>query len=153
MTVKLYVSETQAKCKLHVVYEETAKVFDIDSGEVEASSHAPAKIGSNKRPCETMTPLTRLVEATTRTVEVKKEMAEVRSQMREVQGQLEDALHCVVCMVTPRSVVLQPCNHYVCCLTCAAAEDKCPATGCNTNITNRVNNVCSAPHLQAFEVS
>ena len=68
-------------------------------------------------------------------------------------AKLEDVLHCVVCMVTPRSVVLQLCNHYVCCLTCAAAQDKCPATGCNTNITNRVNNVCSAPHLQAFEVS
>ena len=142
----------QAKCELYVVVL-LAKVFNIDSGEVEASNHSAVETGSNKRPRETTTPLTRLVEATTRTVEVKKEMAEVRTQMSEVQGQLEDALHCVICMVEPRSVVLQPCNHYVCCLSFAVAQDECPATGCKTNITNRVSNVCSAPHLQAFQVS
>ena len=126
---------------------------NIDSDEIEAGSHSGAETGSRKRPRETATPLARLVQATTRTVEVKREMAEVRSQMSEVQGQLEDALQCVVCMVDPRSVVLQPCNHYVCCHSCAAAQDECPATGCKTHITHRVNNVCSAPHLQTFQVS
>ena len=142
-------------------------MFNVESDEVEASSNSAAERGSNKRPRETTTPLARLVEATTRTVEVKREMgdvrsqmseakremAEVRSQMSEVQGQLEDALHCVVCMVEPRSVVLQPCNHYVCCHSCAAAQDECPATGCKTRISHRVNNVCSAPHLQTFQMS
>jgi hypothetical protein len=46
----------------------------------------------------------------------------------------EDITTCLVCMDAKRDVVVQPCNHFVMCHTCAETSKTCPAPGCKTPI-------------------
>ena len=89
--------------------------------------------------------LSNLVEMSQKAVKVKQELEQEKSA---AQSKLEDSLNCVVCMERLRSVVLQPCNHFVCCALCAVAQQVCPATGCQTPIKRRIGGVCLAPSLQ-----
>ena len=81
-------------------------------------------------------------------VEMSHKAIKVKQEVSAAQSKLEDSLNCVVCMGEPRSVVLQPCNHFVCCADCAVEQQLCPATGCQTPIKRRIKGVCLAPCLQ-----
>ena len=69
----------------------------------------------------------------------------------EAREQLDDQLACVVCMEQPRSVVLRPCNHFVCCSECSGRLDCCPSVGCSTPIKTRLRGISMAPVQQSFQ--
>ncbi len=93
-----------------------------------------------------------MVEMSQRAVTIKAEVAEARRGERDAQEKLHDLENCVVCMARPRSVLLRPCGHFVCCGECARGQRVCPATGCKTRIQSRLQGICTAPHLQEMSM-
>ena len=104
-----------------------------------------------KRACEP-TALAHLIEASQKTVRIKQEVVEHKAAAADAEERLEDQLACVVCMAQPRSAVLRPCNHYVCCSQCAMQQTHCPSAGCGMPVKSRLQGICMAPHQQAFEM-
>ena len=139
------------------------RVIDPETGAVESMivkvDPPPDQSTSNKRPhpASPRGQMAQLIDMSARNVKVKREAAEARHEaseaMERLEARVEDQLNCVVCLERPRTVVLRPCCHYVCCATCARAQERCPATGCQTPITSRMQNVCSVPHMQDVEVT
>ena len=52
---------------------------------------------------------------------------------------LDAAQACTVCFESPRSVLLQPCRHLVCCGVCAAGMGVCPV--CRARVEHTVTGV------------
>lgn len=63
--------------------------------------------------------------------------AKLRSELEEVETILyaETATKCMKCEENPRSVTLNPCNHYVLCEICAKTQRDCPY--CQTPISSQ----------------
>lgn len=63
--------------------------------------------------------------------------SKLRTELEEVEKVLyaETASKCMKCEENPRSVTLNPCNHYVVCDTCAATQRECPY--CQTPVTSQ----------------
>lgn len=55
---------------------------------------------------------------------------------RQAHEELEAAMLCTVCMAQPRSVLLQPCGHWLLCLECSGRVEHCPV--CRENIVRRI---------------
>ena len=128
------------------------EVTDAETGQVSSTvvTETEAQRRGLKRPCETA--LAHIIETSQKTVKIKQEVVEQRAEAADAKGRLEDQLACVVCMEQPRSVVLRPCNHYVCCSECARRQTHCPSAGCSVLVASRLRGICMAPHQQAFEM-
>ena len=70
--------------------------------------------------------------------------SKVKKEIVEARGRSEDQLTCVVCLEQPRSVVLRPCSHYVCCSACAHELEQCPSAGCDTPVRSRLQGISMA---------
>ena len=129
------------------------EVTDVETGQVSSTvvTETDEQRRGLKRPCEP-TALAHIIETSQKTVKIKQEVVEQRAVAADAKGRLEDQLACVVCMEQPRSVVLRPCNHYVCCSVCASQQTHCPSAGCSVLVTSRLQGICMAPHQQAFEM-
>jgi len=92
-----------------------------------------------------------LLDQQDKLVSVKQETEVLTRERAELKDRLEDTLQCVVCMARERSVVFQPCNHFVCCEVCAQ-EQHCPSSGCGTAVSRRLRGVSMAPHQQCFDI-
>ena len=92
--------------------------------------------------------LSQMIELSQHNTTIKEEVAEALRGKREAQEKLDDLEQCVVCMERPRTVVLRPCCHFVCCAICARGQTECPATGCKSSIHSRLQGICAAPHVQ-----
>ena len=113
-------------------------VFDVDTGETCTATR------------EIADPLHQTHSTLPYVAQLSQRHSEVKQELVEARGQLEDHLACVVCLERTRTVVLRPCCHYVCCAPCAAMQSLCPAAGCFTPITQRLQGVSCVPHMQDF---
>ena len=52
-------------------------------------------------------------------------MTRERDDAARERDEAQDRNECIVCMERPRAVVFRPCEHFLVCATCAAA-DACP---------------------------
>ena len=129
------------------------EVTDVETGQVSSTvvTETEEQRRGLKRPCEPSA-LAHIIETSQKTVKIKQEVVEQRAAAADAKGRLEDQLACVVCMEQPRSVVLRPCSHYVCCSVCASQQTHCPSAGCSMLVTSRLQGICMAPHQQAFEM-
>ena len=129
------------------------EVTDVETGQVSSTvvTENEEQRRGLKRPCEPSA-LAHTIETSQKTVKIKQEAVEQRAAAADAKGRLEDQLACVVCMEQPRSVVLRPCSHYVCCSVCASQQTHCPSAGCSVLVTSRLQGICMAPHQQAFEM-
>ena len=129
------------------------EVTDVETGQVSSAvvTETDEQRRGLQRHCEPTT-LAHIIETSQKTVKIKQEVVEQRAAAADAKGQLEDQLTCVVCMEQPRSAVLRPCNHYVCCSECAGRQTHCPSAGCSMPVKSRLWNICMAPHQQVFEM-
>ena len=129
------------------------EVTNVETGQVSSIVvvDTDAERRGLKRACEP-TALAHLIEASQKTVRIKQEVVEHKAAAADAEERLEDQLTCVVCMAQPRSAVLRPCNHYVCCSQCALQQTHCPSAGCGMLVASRLQGICMAPHQQTFEM-
>ena len=129
------------------------EVTDVETGQVSSTvvTETDERRRGLKRSCEPGA-LAHMIETSQKTVKIKQEVVEQRAAAADAKERLEDQLACVVCMAQPRSVVMRPCNHYVCCSVCASQQTHCPSAGCSMLVTSRLQDICMAPHQQVFEM-
>ena len=114
---------------------QTVTIFNLDSGNEEIVLRPPSLSSSSsskrKRSVEQVT------EEIHKKTKVKVEvMNEILNDSKEATERAEDALLCIICMESKRSIFLLPCAHLNLCQSCADSVQSCPT--CRKDIDRRI---------------
>ena len=64
------------------------------------------------------------------------ELEQLRLRTEELEGVLDSEHTCVICTVSGRQILTEPCKHVCMCRTCAEQVDDCPV--CRMHIRSKV---------------